>query len=243
MLVLTAVLAWAGQHFTGLARESRQAGRGDLASRVAHEIRNPLTAIKMQLQLLEEKAADGDAERIRKLLDEIRRMEMIVESALTIGAPLTLHRSTLQPATLIAELGELVQPSLAHRGIELQLAPACPVSVEGDPDRLRQALINLINNAADELAAGGIVRLGASADPDGRFVDLVVEDSGPGLRDGKAAFESDKPFGLGLGLTICREIASHHGGELIAADSAELGGAKFTIRLPAPIIERHDHAG
>ena len=243
MLVLTAVLAWAGHHFTGLARQSRQAGRGDLASRVAHEIRNPLTAIKMQLQLLEEKATGQDAARIGKLLDEIRRMEMIVESALTLGAPLSLARTSVELDKLIIDLGELLHPSLEHRGIDLQLAAECPVAIDADPDRLRQALINLVNNAADELGSGGIIRLGAAADPEGKFVDITVADSGPGLPSGSPGTQSSKPFGLGLGLAICREIAAAHGGELVTGNSADLGGAKFTIRLPMPIIDHHEHAG
>jgi signal transduction histidine kinase len=167
-------------------------------------------------------------------------MEIIVESALS--APLNLVMSTVQPDILIADLGELLQPSLAHRDIALEVAAGCPVSIEADADRLRQALINLVNNAADALEASGVVRLGASADPDGGFINIFVEDSGPGLPEGQAESESSKPFGLGLGLTICREIAAHHGGELIASRSEDLGGARFTLRLPVPIIDRNDQA-
>lgn len=235
MLLVTAVLAWVGHHFTAIARSSRLAGRGDLASRVAHEIRNPLTAIKMQLQLLEETAAASEKTRIAKLLNEIRRMDMIVESALTLGAPIELRLDHVDADELVRELGELVRPALEHRGVELQLATDSGVAVPADGDRLRQALINLINNAADELGQGGVIRLSCHLSGN-RLLELIVEDSGPGIRGDIADLQSNKPFGLGLGLTICREIAALHKGELVAGSSGDLGGAKFTIRLPVPII-------
>ena len=80
-----------------LARQSHLEGLGDLAARMAHEVRNPLTALKMQLQLLQERVPRDEGERVSRLLDEIRRMELIVDSALTLGAPLQLNRSQVNP--------------------------------------------------------------------------------------------------------------------------------------------------
>jgi signal transduction histidine kinase len=151
MFFVTVVLAWAGHYFTGLTRQSRLAGLGDLASRVAHEIRNPLTAIKMQLQLLEEKATPAEKDRLARLLNEIRRMEMIVESALTLGAPLSVQCRVLAAAEFVNDLADLMRPALVHRNIELRVTADDSTSVYADPDRLRQVLINLINNAAEEL--------------------------------------------------------------------------------------------
>jgi len=239
MLLVTVLLAWVGHYFTDLTRQSRLAGLGDLASRVAHEIRNPLTTLKMQLQLLEENASPDDAIRIGKLLNEIRRMDMIVESSLTLGAPMTLQRDKVQPDELITDLTELLRPALDHRGIELQIEPQCPAEIDADQNRLRQALLNLINNAADELNDGGIIRVSTAVAPTKDAIEFSVEDSGPGLKETADDKENKKPFGLGLGLSICREIVEQHGGELIAASSTSLGGARFTIRLPVPIID-HD---
>jgi signal transduction histidine kinase len=241
MLLVTVLLAWVGHYFTDLTRQSRLAGLGDLASRVAHEIRNPLTTLKMQLQLLQEKASPDDAGRIGKLLNEIRRMDMIVESSLTLGAPLTLQRGSVQPDELIADLIDLLRPTLDHRGIELQIAPHYPAEINADQNRLRQALLNLINNAADELSDGGIIRVSTAAASTNDTMEFSVEDSGPGLNEPASDKESRKPFGLGLGLSICREIVEQHGGELIASASASLGGARFTIRLPVLIIDRDEH--
>jgi signal transduction histidine kinase len=235
MLFVTALLAWVGHRFTGLARQSRLAGLGELSSRIAHEIRNPLTAIKMQLQLLEEKAAADDAARIGNLLNEIRRMETMVESALTVAAPLVLQLEKTRPEVVIHDIVELLKPSLAHRGIELQLNVADSIEIDADADRLKQVLINLINNAADELESGGVICVTTGISE--QSINIAVDDSGPGLQ---ADHESDskKPFGLGLGLTICREIAAQHGGELSSGPSAMLGGARFTLRLPVRILNR-----
>jgi len=235
MLIVMLVLAWVGHYFTDLARQSRLAGLGDLSARIAHEIRNPLTAIKMQLQLLERDSAPDDAGRIGKLLNEIRRMEMIVESALTLGAPLTLQMSSTQPDQLVDDLADLVRPALAHRNINLGTVTLTNANIEADPDRLRQALINLVNNAADELKEGGDIRISTAVA--GSNVEISVEDSGPGLGDDE---KRSKPFGLGLGLEICREITELHNGELVTDESPELGGARFTIRLPGPIIYRDE---
>ena len=231
------------QYESELAHRSRMSGLGDLAARLAHEIRNPLTAIKMQLQMLEESVANKDAGRVKTLLVEIRRMELIVESALTLAAPLVLRRSMVQPATVIVELNELLQPALSHRKIELQTVVNPSRDICVDPDRLKQVLLNVINNAADELGDGGVIRVGTHSNEHNNSFEISVEDSGPGIRPDTEGSGRSKPFGLGLGLTICREIIEQHGGELVQGTSSELGGAQFTIRLQLPIINDPEQAG
>jgi len=231
------------QYETDLAQQSHLAGLGDLAARLAHEIRNPLTSIKMQLQLLEENVSASEATRVRTLLNEIRRMELIVETALTLGAPIVLRRTRVHPDTLIGELAELLVPALKHRDIELQTQLAFSSAISADPDRLKQVLLNLINNAADELNDGGTIRVSTGLVDDGNTLEISVADSGPGVAAAVQDSESKKPFGLGLGLKICGEIVELHAGELLQTSSEELGGAKFTIRLHVPIIESSGQAG
>jgi signal transduction histidine kinase len=240
MFVVTALLAWVGHRFTGLTKQSRLTGLGELASRIAHEIRNPLTAIKMQLQLLEENAAGDDVARINKLLNEIRRMETMVESALTVGAPFDLRIAKLQPDAIVNDLADLLKPSLSHRGIDLQVDTESATEIDADADRLKQALLNLINNAADELVTGGIIRVATNSAQHSDTIDITVEDSGPGLPTATKNMGSHKTFGLGLGLAICREIATKHGGHLLSGNSPTLGGAKFTLRLPVRILKHTD---
>lgn len=225
-----------------LARQSHLAGLGDLAARLAHEIRNPLTAVKMHLQLLEESVPEIETARVRTLLDEIRRMELIVESALTLGAPVVLHMSEMDARDVVDELAELLRPVLSHRGVELQTVTDWSPRIHADAHRLRQVLLNLINNAADELAGGGVIRVSTVSAAEGAKFDFVVEDSGPGMAPDAARAAGQKPFGLGIGLTICREIVEMHGGELVQGRSQELGGAQFTISLPVPIIESSELA-
>ncbi len=222
------------EYETELARQSRLSGLGDLAARMAHEVRNPLTAIKMQLQLLEERLEDTDGARVQKVLEEIRRLELIVESTLVLGGPLNLKLLPVDPAALIAEVVELLRPALSHRGIELNNALGVLPTAAMDSDRMKQVLLNLINNAADELPQGGVIRICGGIT--GGFLEISVEDSGPGIDELRAAEQSAKPFSLGLGLTISREIVDRHGGEFLIGESTELGGARFTVRLPVSIL-------
>jgi len=216
-----------------LAITSRLSGLGDLASRMAHEIRNPLTAMKMQLELLEERANETDLKRVRKLLDEVHRLELIVDNSLAVGGANSVNPTPADPSALIVDIVELLRPTLAHRGIELVPDIADLPTMAIDKHRIKQVLLNLINNAADELKSGGTIAVSAKRG-DGDFVDIAVEDSGPGLGDTDKS--SAKPLGLGLGLKISSEIVERHGGELSGGKSEKLGGAKFTLRLPVSIM-------
>lgn len=216
-----------------LTETSRLAGLGDLASRMAHEIRNPMTAIKMQLELLEERATESDRSRFQSLLDEIRRLELIVGSALSLGGAQSVNPVPGDPCKLVTDVASLLQPSLVHRRIKLTTSCAALPTMALDADRMKQVLLNLINNAADELAGGGDILLTAIVAED-ESIHISVEDSGPGLPNTTQI--SVKPLGLGIGLKISREIVEGHGGELLQGRSEKLGGAKFTIRLPASVI-------
>jgi signal transduction histidine kinase len=216
-----------------LARQSRLSGLGDLASRLAHEIRNPLTAMKMQLELLEDKVAEANRSRVTKVLDEIRRLELVVDNSLAMAGGSALNPVPTNVQELVGAVTDLLRPTLAHRHVSLasEIPELPPVAL--DADRMKQVLLNLVNNAADELRDGGEIRVNAGLRDDGGL-DIHVDDSGPGMRE--QADVSNKPLGLGLGLRISREILEAHGGELLVAESPTLGGARFTLRLPASIM-------
>lgn len=233
---LTGMAAKLQDYESELARQSRLSGLGDLAARMAHEVRNPLTAIKMQLQLLEERVDEADGDRIRKVLAEIRRLELIVESTLVLGGPLNLQLAPTEPAALVDEVVELLQPALDHRGITLSAELGALPAAAMDADRIKQVLLNLINNAADELTQGGAIRISGTASVEGDSLDIAIEDTGPGIDALQAPEQSAKPFSLGVGLAISREIVDGHSGKLLIGESTELGGACFTIRLPVSII-------
>lgn len=232
---LNGMAARLSEYEAELARQSRLSGLGDLAARMAHEVRNPLTAMKMQLELLEGRAGSGDLPRIRAVLDEIRRLELIVNSTLALGGARAGNPVPTDVAGLVEDVAALLQPSLAHRQIDLRCELGDLPAVAVDPDQVKQVLLNLINNAADELGGGGRITVTARFDENDGAVHLGVEDSGPGLAESIEP-RAAKPLGLGVGLAISEEIAARHGGTLERGESASLGGARFTLRLPVPII-------
>lgn len=222
---------------TQLASRARMAAFGEFAARAAHEIRNPLTGIKMHLQLLQERASAGDAERIARLLAEVRRLELVVAATLAVGRDRPLSPTTVDLRALIAEVAQLMEPALAHRHLALDLRLAELPPVRADADRLKQVVLNLLVNAADAQPDGGRIRIALERPAAGGCSQIAVEDAGPGIPperrrqvfDGAA---SAKPLGLGLGLSLSREILQEHGGDLRAESSADLGGARFVAELP-----------
>jgi len=226
------------EYETELAERSRLAALGEMSARIAHEIRNPLTGLKLHLQLLDERAAPADRQTLRRLLDEVGRLELIVASSLSLTRPQPVVLRDADVRGAVDEVLMLMEPSLRHRGIELtrSLGPAPPVAI--DRDRIKQAVLNLVVNASDALPEGGTVLATCLHDAARGLVTISIDDSGPGIHPASGAGSdgvtgSGKPFGLGLGLRVCREIVAEHGGRLVLGRSASLGGAAATIDLPA----------
>jgi signal transduction histidine kinase len=219
-----------------LADHSRLSALGEMAARVAHEVRNPLTGLKMHLQLLAERLPSADAPRIRLLLNEIRRLELVVDASLMLARGRAPALVAGDLTTLAAEVLDLMRPTLEHRRIEVtsHLAPVPALML--DRDLIKQALLNLLANAADALPEGGWIGVSTDWDAERDEVRLAVADSGAGfdaeiLAAHGRGTRSSKPFGLGLGLTVCREVADGHGGALLLGAS-ESGGALATLCLP-----------
>jgi signal transduction histidine kinase len=220
-----------------LEDRTRAHALSDLAARIAHEVRNPLTGLKMHLQMLAERAAPDTGATLALLLDEVRRLELIVGSALTLSRSAAPALAPASLSALAREVVELMRPSIEHTGIAIDcvLAELAPAPLDGT--LLRQALLNLVVNARDALGARGRITVATACDPVRRRIMLQVDDTGPGfateIMAGDLAPTSDKPFGLGLGLRLCREVAALHGGALLLGRNPE-GGARATIELPLP---------
>jgi signal transduction histidine kinase len=220
-----------------VAERNRLAALGELSTRLAHEIRNPLTAIKLNVQLLGEGGADAaQTRRVARVADEIRRLELVVESALSLGRATAcrLREEDLNP--VVEEVTALLAPQLAHRGIGLDCRLGAPPLLRLDADRIKQLLLNLLRNAADALPNGGQVRVGTRATDQG-WGELTVEDSGPGIDPAlrQSLFRrsvSAKAGGLGVGLLVGAEIVDQHGGRIDVEKSDGLGGARLRVTLP-----------
>lgn len=220
-----------------ITEQSRMATLGQMTARIAHEIRNPLTAIKMQLQLLKETTNEQSIPVLDNLLDETRRLELIVLSTLQHSRKATPIFTTTNLNILIRDIVHLLRLQFEHQDLSLTLFldPALP-EVETDRDMITQILLNLLLNAKDEMPDGGKINLSTGSHKDRSEVWFAVDDSGPGIpmENWDSLFTdstSIKPGGFGLGLRLCRELTEIHNGQ-IEVEHSKLGGARFTVSLP-----------
>ena len=221
-----------------LAERSRLAALGEMSARIAHEIRNPLTGLKLHLELLDERVPAPEKPTVRRLLDEVARLELIVASSLSLTRPAQATRRATDLNEAVDEVLQLMEPSLRHREIELRRDFGALPVLEIDRDRMKQAVLNLVVNAADALPQGGTLIARTHHDAATGTTTVSIEDSGPGIDPRLAdpatpVAGSSKPFGLGLGLRVCREIVAEHGGRLELGRSEALGGTRAAIELTA----------
>ncbi len=221
-----------------IAERNRLAALGEMSARIAHEIRNPLTAMKLELQLLSESVQGAAKESTIALLAEVQRLELIAGSTLQAGrrpsAPALGSISLNDP---VAEVLQLFKGQLSHRHIELDmdLAPALP-TIRADCDWIKQILVNLLVNAADALPGGGRILVATCNNTSAETVTLTVADSGPGIPASRRANlfnsgASGKAGGFGIGLSLSRELTERLGGRIQLCQT-HLQGACFKIDFP-----------
>ncbi|MDB4953578.1 MAG: periplasmic sensor signal transduction histidine kinase [Myxococcales bacterium] len=216
----------------------------DVARRLAHEIKNPLTPIQLAVQQTVS-SYKGDDARFAKLLqdtgeiveEEIEGLRRLVDTFRTLGQLPKVEKSPLALADTIEELK--LDPTFAAK-LEL-VPPAEPVTVRADKLLLKRVLANLVENgihAGQEAGTGGKVIVSWRAEPGGETVTITVDDHGKGVADADRdrifePYVTSKATGTGLGLAIARKIAIEHGGDLaIAPGNAPTGGARFVVSLP-----------
>jgi two-component system, NtrC family, sensor histidine kinase KinB len=223
--------------------------KSDLVATVSHEFKTPLTSLRMATHLLLEPGMGDLSEAQREIVttarDDTERLRAMVEDLLDVvrieaeaGA---LHRVPVEPFGLLCEVADAHRTVARDKGVTIEVAPlAAPGLVNLDPERIAIAVANLVANAIRHTPAGGIVKLAAARDA--TTLRVVVTDSGEGIdpaflprifERAVSLGEPDKggPPRHGLGLSIAREIAVQHGGEVLAA--SEPGhGSVFTLVIP-----------
>ncbi len=222
-----------------LVQAERLATVGRLAAQITHEIRNPISALGLNVELLEEEvAALPDAGEAQQLLvairGEVERLSQLSNRYLGLARRPRPDPQTGDVGDLVADVLRFVRPELERAGVRVTFGRA-----EGAPDvrfdeaQIRQALLNLIRNAREAMPGGGELTLGVAPAEGG--VEITVDDSGGGVPEEVRAslfdpFFTTKKQGTGLGLAITHEIVEAHGGS-IACEGLERG-TRFRIRLP-----------
>jgi signal transduction histidine kinase len=226
------------------AEAERMAYIGTLAAGLAHEIRNPLNSLSLNMQMLEEDlGVEPPQTGTRRLLSitrsEIGRLERLVTDFLAYARPRPLERRPLAVADLLAHARDLLAVQAAAQRVSLRIEDeSAGAWLEVDPQQLTQLLLNLAQNAfaaCQERCVPG--RLTLRARRDGARVAIEVEDNGIGIPEAERerifeVFYSTRKGGTGLGLAIARRIASNHGGEL-EVESAPATGTVMRLWLPA----------
>jgi signal transduction histidine kinase len=229
------------QAVTALEDARRLAALGQFAAAIAHDIRTPLTSISLNVQILRSKlqlSAD-DSEHLDIALEELARLDKSVAEILDFAKPVRLAPQALDLGQLIESTAHTLEPVLSERGVALRCEPdAALPAVQGDPQRLRQVLVNLVGNAAEASQPGGAVTVRAKPAADARIA-IEVEDRGRGISpdDLPRIFEpffTTRADGTGLGLAICRKVVRAHGGD-IEVRSIVGEGSTFTVLLPSSL--------
>jgi signal transduction histidine kinase len=225
-----------------LAAKESMAAVGEFAAGLAHEIRNPLTSIQVDLQYVEERLPPDSPlrEPQSKALAELSRLDATVRDALKVARSGQVRTEPIDLRDVLRATAHAVGPSFETRQARLEMTlPQAPLALRGDAAALEQLFLNLLRNAAEALPEGGLASLRVATSEGS--VEVRVDDSGTGMSPEvqSRAFEplfSTRTEGTGLGLPIAQRIAMAHGGSIEIESRAE-GGTRVTVRLPAP------HAG
>lgn len=212
-----------------------------VGAKVAHELKNPLASIKGLCQLVARTPeSERTQERLTVVASEISRMETILNEYLSFSRPLEdIRPEAIDLTALARDVLDVLDGRAVGAGVSLALEGAAP-RVQGDPRRLKEALINLVSNAIEATPYGGSVRLRVRRAPAG--VQLDVQDSGRGIAPDDlerlgTSFFTTRPNGTGLGVVLAQGVITQHGGTLTYA-SAVGKGTTATITLPLEAAPR-----
>jgi signal transduction histidine kinase len=246
LVLATAAALAAYRRFERLQRRARQAERlaelGTLTGGLAHELKNPLSTIQLNLQLLREDLPDDEivngriVNRLTTVQKEAQRLRDILDDFLRYAGRMELVRKPVDVAGLLEEMVDFFHPQAQLQRVQLRLRRSDdPLVVPLDERMMKQAMLNLMINAVHAMPAGGEIILSGRRE-DRRAV-IEVADTGRGMEPDVLdrifqAYYSTKKGGHGLGLAISKRIVEEHGGTISAV--SEVGkGTLFRIELPA----------
>jgi signal transduction histidine kinase len=224
-----------------LARKNRLADLGQMASHVAHEVRNSLVPMKLYLSLLRRRINDhhgggdhGSVDVLDKVMAGFTGLEATVGDLLHFSSQRDARRQRVPIAGLVNDVLQSLAPQLQAQGISTRVDCAENLTAMADTDMVRRAVLNLALNALDAMPAGGELVVTACQTRTG--LEIEVADSGPGIPAPLVErlfepFFTTKGSGTGLGLAIVERIAAAHGGRATVANCPE-GGAAFTLIFP-----------
>ena len=228
--------------FTAMSRDlaTADAQRRDLLANVAHELRTPVAALRAQLENLVDGVRAADDQALLDVLDEVERLGVLVDDLLALArteagvAP--LRRQPVDLAELVTDVVREVGP--VHPGREVVVDVPAGLTADADPSRLRQVLVNLVENATRHAPEGGRIDVGCRTDGAGGVV-LEVADDGPGIppEEWDAVFERFRHGvgaaggGTGLGLAIARWAVALHGGRIAVVPAPR--GCRIRAEIPA----------
>ncbi len=240
-------LAELAQHVNTMAQalETNEQQRRKVLADVSHELRTPLSVIRGEIEAMQDGVRPADGKALESLHHEVLRLNKLIDDlyqlALADSGGLHYQRQRFDLVELADDIAESFKVRIAKAGLHLLLRPPPrELIVLADSGRLGQVLTNLLENSIRYTDSGGTIVLSLRAD--GKFAEICVEDSAPGVPDGahKQLFErlyrvdqarSRNQGGSGLGLAICKSLVEAHGGRIVALPSA-LGGLKMLITMP-----------
>lgn len=228
-----------------LEHSRRLAEIGEMAARVAHEVRNPLNAITGAAHYLSTEYADDEV--IQKFTSLIKRQSMRVDQVasdiLHASRPPRLDRTNVNVNAVLARAIGSLRDQMAGQGIKLETmnSPDLP-QIQADELQIEQALYNILLNAVEAMPAGGGLRVTTAPGEEGGWVKICVQDTGPGIPTESRerifqSFFTTKAYGTGLGLSIVQGVLKNHGGD-IRVEQPEDGGTRVVLCLPVKSGDR-----
>jgi len=223
-------------------RTERLAALGELATSLAHEIKNPLTSIQGFVQLLPQRVHDEEfVKKTSEVIErESSRLNTLVENLVSFGKPQLGSRSEIQLLEILDDVEMLVKQRLENEEIKYRRDTDNELKVYGDPQKLKQVLLNLIMNALDAMSPGDTLTVSAQSTRR-NFTQINVIDTGKGMNEEEIdriynPFYTTKEEGTGLGLAISHRIIQEHGGSIVI--NSEPGeGTTVKISLPPESLQ------